>query len=145
METRGPKSPAVTISTVWLDPRRLVPCNEPRDPAVIKILIAAFQIGAGASVEPILAMPLVPDERKLLVLHGNHRAGAALAADRRLLGKLCRTIEELETVGQGNAALEARRQGFAGCRESFRAFAVQNGWYAGGFRLFLERTGLIAP
>jgi len=60
METRGPTSPTVTISTVWLDPRRLVPCNPPRDPAVIKALIAVFQTSAGASVEPILAMPLGP-------------------------------------------------------------------------------------
>jgi hypothetical protein len=102
MESREPLSPPVTISTIWLDPRRLVPCNPPRDRAVIETLITVFPNGAGGSVEPILTIPLVPDERKLLVLQGNHRAGAALAADRRLFGKVCRTVEDWRRWGRGH-------------------------------------------
>lgn len=142
METWGPKAPSISMLPIWLDPRALVPCNASRDPLVIKKLIAVFRVGAAAAVEPILAMPLLPDESRLLVLHGNHRAGAALAVGQRLLGKVCRTPEELDLVGQGTAALEARRLGFTRCQDSFRANALTNGWYAGGFRLFLERAGL---
>ncbi|MCI0656139.1 MAG: hypothetical protein L0170_03610 [Acidobacteria bacterium] len=132
-----------TIATVWLDPRILIPCDPPTDIQKLLGLIATFlKRGGGETVPAILTMSLATDESRLLVLDGNHRAGAAFAACRRLRGKVCRSAQDLEAVGQGTAAGEARRLGFAGCKESFLRIAFASGWYAGGFQEYLRLAGL---
>ena len=122
----------------WLNPRHLTPCDLCTDPGKLDDLTKVFLRGREEELPPILVMPLDPDGWVLLVLDGNHRAGAAFAADRAVRGIILRSAEEMKAAGQGTPAEYVERLGLEEARSFFLIHARRSGRDRGGFAWYLE-------